>query len=272
MIVERSNRGGRDWRAIAFRVVSGVIVLFVLVLMGGLFGLAAPWGGPGGEPAAAHPEIHRWHSAQWATLMAILLSGSLLAAIRRPRENPVLVQFAVLALIGFFLVATTVTGMEAEMLAFPIMAGLLALTYPAPRTLASFGSDRGMSVPLLALTVVATVVLLPDAWRGIQLQMAGGNEHAALGHWQASTIITLWIVVGGVLAATRGGGWRKMSTIIAIAFLYLGVAALSIPQHDGSWGTMGGIVSILGGVVFAAITQGQAQAHEVEGASVPAAA
>ena len=262
----------RDWRDIAYRIVAVLAVLLALLLFGSLFAILSPWGGPGGEPEAANPEIHRWHSSQWGTLMAILMSGSLLASLRRPRENPVLVQFAVVALLIFFVVGLVVEGFSPDMILFPVIAGLLAATYPNPRALTNFAPAGSMSIPLMALTLVAAVALAPNFFQSVQLQMGHVAEHAELGHWLGSAVLNLWLVLGGVLAATRRGGWRTMGTIVGVAFLYLGVAALSIPAHDGSWGTMGGILSALGGLAFIGTTLYEARSSDAEQVSTPAVA
>lgn len=270
VIVPRA--ASRDWRTIAFRVVAVLVVLLALLLFGGLFSVVAPWGGPGGEPDAMTPEIHRWHSAQWATLMGIFVSGSLLAALRRPRENPALVQFVVLGLIAFFVVPTAVEGFNQEDILFLILVALLVATYPAPRVLRNFAPSQPRSIALLGLTLGAVVLLLPNAWQSLQLQLAGGNEHAELGHWLGSVVLVVWIALAGVLAANRGGGWRALGTITGIALLYLGVAALSVPTHDGSWGTLGGILSILGGVAYIGLTVYETRTAGAEQPSIAARA
>jgi hypothetical protein len=40
--------------------------------------------------------------------------------------------------------------------------------------------------------------------------------------------------------------------ITGLAFLYLGLAALAIPDHDGSWGVTGGVLATLGGLAYLA--------------------
>jgi len=59
----------------------------------------------------------------------------------------------------------------------------------------------------------------------------------------------------GVLAASRGPGWRILATLCSAVWLYLGlVACLVLPHHTGSWGRVGGALAILVGVAFAVTT------------------
>ena len=39
-----------------------------------------------------------------------------------------------------------------------------------------------------------------------------------------------------------------------MVFLYLGVAALALPNHAGSWGVTGGILALIGGMLYIVAT------------------
>ncbi len=55
-------------------------------------------------------------------------------------------------------------------------------------------------------------------------------------------------------------GWRALGIITGVAFLYLGLAALALPQQAGSWGIPGGILSLLAGALFVTVTLREARA------------
>ena len=43
-----------------------------------------------------------------------------------------------------------------------------------------------------------------------------------------------------------------------MVFLYLGVAALALPNHAGSWGVIGGILALIGGLLYIVVTLSEA--------------
>ena len=59
------------------------------------------------------------------------------------------------------------------------------------------------------------------------------------------------LALAGVLAASRGPGWRILRALCSAVWLYLGmVAALVLPHHPGCWGRLGGAAALLVGVGF----------------------
>jgi hypothetical protein len=59
------------------------------------------------------------------------------------------------------------------------------------------------------------------------------------------------LALAGVLAVTRGPGWRILRGLCSAVWLYLGlVAALVLPHHPGSWGRLGGGLALLVGAGF----------------------
>lgn len=59
------------------------------------------------------------------------------------------------------------------------------------------------------------------------------------------------LALAGVLAASRGPGWRVLRVLCSAVWLYLGlVAALVLPHHPGSWGRIGGTAAISVGAGF----------------------
>jgi hypothetical protein len=84
----------------------------------------------------------------------------------------------------------------------------------------------------------------------------GGTDPAARGGWwldyaEHATVLAL----AGVLAASRGPGWRMLRGLCSAVWLYLGlVAALVLPHHPGSWGRIGGAAALMVGVGFGVAT------------------
>src|SRR5690349_11249263 len=90
-----------DWRRILFTLVTGVVTFFLLT---NLFRLTAPWAlmawYPHDDPRQFNPELHRWHEAMWGAVTCILTGGVLLSLLWRPRQNPLLIQYIALVVIG----------------------------------------------------------------------------------------------------------------------------------------------------------------------------
>ena len=106
----------------------------------------------------------------------------------------------------------------------------------------------------LALALAAAPFLLVNAWTNLTLQYTDVSEHALHNHWGGSAALALTLLLAGLLVASRRPGWRPLGVIIGLAYLYLGAAALSIPHHDGSWGLLGGLLALAGGVAYLAAT------------------
>ena len=244
----------RDWRTIVFRGVALLITFFVLGLSGMATNLLAPWALIGPFPASDYtPELHRWHSVDIAALFALLVCGSLLALLPRPRRAPLLAQFILLAL--GIAVAVGVWPFAAEIvIPCVVIAILFIASYPGTRALVTVRGADTSSRPLLALAVLAGLPLLCNAWTDLHLQHTDLSEHAHNFHWTGGGALALTLAVGGFLVASRRPGWRILGTILSLTYLYLGGAALTIPSHDGSWGYAGGALALVGAVGFCGLT------------------
>jgi hypothetical protein len=238
----------RDWRLIIWRIVAGLGALFFLVVLPGLLALLEPWVLIATDRPGYTAEIHRFHEAHWAVINAILYGGCLLGLLRKPREQPLLLQFFVIAMLIWTSAYALVQPIDP--MPFVILAIVIA-AYPAPRALLSFSHEGAPSIPLLVLGALAGVLLLPEAWQLVQIQLAGPiGEHAAEYHWILTAILECMLVAGGLLAATRRPGWKTLGLLVGIAFVYLGAASISLPYYAGTWGILGGALATIGGWAF----------------------
>jgi hypothetical protein len=244
---------GRNWRAIVFPILAGLFGLAGFVVLDGIREGIAPWHlAVDYDPA---PEVHRFQYAQHGATVGILFSGSLLAMLWRPATKPLLLQFYVL---GFLTLTVTYTALTLTPVAiiFATVLTLLAITYPNRAELFSFRGSESMSRPLLGMAAVGAATLLPYAavnlWREID-----GVDAAAYGdsmRWAGSAVLAFGLILAGLLAATRRPGFRELGIILGIDFLFLGAAALKVPDHDGSWGVAGGVLSLIWGAAWIAMT------------------
>ena len=240
------------WRRLAFSTLGAVTVGVLAVGFGAVFALLAPWKIVTVGPTDPHPELHRWHTVQGAAAFGLLFAGSLVALLRRPETKPVVAQFLAA---GAAVFAAAFAFFDAESLAVLALAALVVGLYPRRRLLLAnpWAGPRRVDRPRLALALLSAVLLAPDAARTLRWQIDGaGGEHAELTHWALAFALDLLLVLGGLLAAGRQPGAGALAALVGSAFLYLGVAALAIPDHDGSWGTTGGVLAALGGLTYLA--------------------
>jgi len=238
-----------DWRRIVFTVLGGLVTFFILT---NLFRLAETWAAmawyPHDDPRQLNPELHRWHEAMWGAVTGILEGGALLSLLWRPRENPLLIQFIALNII---FAAPIMLPFEPRLLFVIVMIALVVAAYPAPRALLDFSPDEPLSRPLLVFSLVAAVLLVPymvrlELW---QIQYVGG-EHAIANQWVSDVEHTAFLLIALFLASTKRPGWRTLGILTGAVFIYLGVAALALPNYAGNWGVTGGITALIGGLLY----------------------
>ena len=243
----------KKWRVIVFVIVAGLLAL--LAWYGGIRDLLLlP------DQSGFPSEIHRWHEAQSGAFTALLFGGSLLALLWQPLNKPLLAVFVVLSIALVSLSFATVSGYGFNPLVLAIGAALICIiviAYPMPRALLNFRRDGTLSYPLLVLTILAAVLLAPIIARELNWQIlgiTGQDVHALNYHWLTSVLLALMLILAGSLAATKQAGWQVLGFIAGVAFLYLGSAALLLPDYAGSWGVIGGVLGLLAGLGYLTAT------------------
>ncbi len=242
-----------DWRRLVFSGAVGLAALLLLTA-GAMHGLAAVWARQwvASEPGIHHPEIHLWHDAQFGALVGIMIAGSLLALLWKPRQQPLLAQF--LALSSLLYLVSLASFDPAAALVVGTLLALPLACYPALRNLVDFRRTAPFSRPLLGLALAATALMLPSAWQWLQLQLVDSGEHALANHWITGAALVGVLSLAGFLAATRRPGWQVLAALLGLALLHQGAAALTLPDQPGSLGLSGGIVALIGGLLFIGMT------------------
>jgi hypothetical protein len=241
------------WRTIAYSVLAGLFGLQFTIV--GLVGIAPyPWQPP--DPAT--PWITKWHSAQSAMSVGITIGVLLLATLWRPQKKTGLMQLFVWELfVGVIiqLLRIPYTGFDPSVLVGDVPLVILIALFPAARQLWSLKGEGPLSKPLLILTGIVAVLLLPDLWRNLQWQITGfGGDPAQRYLWLETIFFIIKLITAGFLTAIKRPGWQVLGLLLSVVYLYFGVVAITLPGEIGSWGTVGGILSILGGVAYLALT------------------
>ncbi len=242
-----------DWRRILFSGVAGLVALLLLAF-GSLHGLVAIWvrDWVASEPGIHHPEMHLWHDAQIGALVGIMFVGSLLALAWKPRQQPLVAQF--LGLGSLIYLGTLAPFDPVAALFLGILLAVPLACYPSLRALVNFHQTGQRAGILLGLATVAIAAMLPSAWLWLQLQRLDTGEHATGNHWITGVGLVGVLGLAGLLAATRRPGWPVLGVLVGLAFVHLGAAAVTLPDQPGSWGLSGGVVAIIGGLLFIGAT------------------
>ena len=92
--------------------------------------------------------------------------------------------------------------------------------------------------------------MAPIAWQHFNLQLNNNDQFAEFNRWNSTVDLYIAFIFASLLASTRKPGWKELTILIGIAYLYLGIAAFTVPNLPGSWGILGGILSTIGGIAY----------------------
>ena len=239
----------------------------VIFILGGFFFLESltegllPWitiGCPGCD--ANNPnynvDLFRWFGAIHGAHVGILMTGSLIALLWKPWNKVLLLQFYILAHIIFvavFYIFPSEPNPDAlpfiEIIFF-IPSIILALLYPGKGLWSNMFKGANSHRPLLILTFISALVMAPIAWQHFNFQLNNNDQFTEFNRWNSTVSLYIAFIFTSLLASTRKPGWKELTILIGIAYLYLGVAAFTVPDLPGSWGIIGGILSTIGGVAY----------------------
>lgn len=262
-----------SWKDILFPLVSGAFGL--LLTMGAMADIFLPWFPQSTihDPTVAAPVMHLWHYTQRGMHSLFILALPLLLLVWRPRQSVLLMQFMLVA--DGLMVALILPFRPMDALTVAVALTVLTALYPDVRSLTKMPTLGNLSRPLVGLTVLCSPFLLYESVRLVVWQIQGvGGDHAMVGHWIASATAPLALIAAGLLAATKQPGWRTLGMVVGLSLLYLGAAAIALPNYDGSWGLGGGTISLIAGSAYVLLTGyeacgSKAQARSTRWAAVP---
>ena len=232
-----------SWRVWLFRIVALVVGLLFAT---NLTAAAQPWFPSAPGPPVTLPNLHRW-SIPLAAGIDGISALVLLYFAWRPRQPPLFLQYFALVIVIFIVVTTPFE----RALGIAVIAALPLAAYPWPRQLLVPPWRDGVRWPLLALAVFAGALLLADAWLALQAQIHRTDELARTSADYATNVEhLLGLCAAMLLVASRRPGRIPLVVMLGAELLYLGAVAISVPNAPGSWGTIGGALSVLVGIVY----------------------
>lgn len=253
---------GRNWRGILFGILGVFLVLFLFDAHFWLVAGLAPWAKPetvlgwfgiskarlasGGVYPPGFDPTNAWRLAERAAF-GLMLGGSMAALAFRPRRRPLLLVYFVGTLVVLLVAHVASTGRLTmfSLVFVAIVPGILVVLYPGfPDRLVSLARERHVSFPLVGFGVLLAIAFAFDVWQ----------NSARLWHDFGSPGMDIGLVLAAALAATRAAGWRILSILAGLSLAYVGVAAIALAGTAGSWGVIGGSISVVGGLAFIALT------------------
>jgi hypothetical protein len=226
-----------------FRIVA---VLVGLAFAINLTAAAQPWFPSAPGPPTTHPILEHW-SIPFAATVDAASALVLLYIAWRPRQAPLFLQYFALVVVIFILVTTPFE----PALGVAVIAVLPVAAYPWPRELLVPPWRDGVRWPLLGLAVVGGSLLIVDAWISLDAQIHGTDELARTTAAYATNVEhLLGICVAMLLVTSRRPSRSPLALVLGGELLYLGVVAITVPSAPGSWGTIGGALSVLAGIVY----------------------
>jgi hypothetical protein len=230
-------------RLILFRVVAALAGLFFLVAV--VLAVPAPWVLL--QPEDPNAAQNRWFLTVAGSVDAIAVVV-FFALVQRPRRTLLFVEMSAAAVIA----AAIILPFGLLFAAILAVAVVPLAVYPYWRDARGFSSWwAGVPRAPLVLAGLAGVAMLVTAAMALPREIGGTDAAAQANWWSDYAEHATILAVAGVLAASRGPGWRILRYACAAVWLYLGfVATLILPHHTGSWGHVGGVAAILVGLGF----------------------
>jgi len=221
------------------------VVLGALLAAVALFSLAAVVGLDQGER-----QEHRVHDLASAVQLG-LLGAAMLIQAHVPERKIALTQLAVLTLTALG-TGYALSGQPIALIGLILVALIVGL-HPARDLLLSRGR---FSVLLGILVVAAAVPLTPYALDQAAIQRAGGfGIHWSEYHWASMAALALGLPLAGIAAAGGAPGRRLAAWLVGGASALFGAGSLAFPDQVSSFGSTGGAVAVVGGLLFIAVAE-----------------
>lgn len=254
-------------RLTLMRTVAALYGVFFLVTIPQAI---SPWGALSFGTGVRALPLHRWSSALagWPDLGVAVV---LFYIAWRPLRAPLALQMLALGTVVFLGANLPFVGPTLAVIAIPAI--LVLVLYPKPRDLVNPPWSSGVSWPLLGLGILVSILLLPDAAIAIASQIRNAGVLAANHDWASNGEHLINVSLHAVFAGMSKAGAGVLRVVASAVLVFLGAAAIAVPNDPGSWGTLGGGLAIVVGLAIAAATayewrrSGEPGAHDIPDAA-----
>lgn len=255
---ERSRGRGRA-RRVAFFVWAAILSLLSAITFVGLTVLTV-----GLWLMNRNPSTNPVVDLGFFALGAVIIATGFIVQLRAPERKISCVQQALIGLLALGvagLIGGRVEPLTGSLISLLAVAILVAL-HPARREffkLATRPSPRLAALSILAAipaTAYAAAMLVrarqagPSCFLG---RCAYGDRLAEM------AALATAIVVAGMLAASKPGGWRITAWCVGTAAVIPGSASIVLPELPGALGQGGGAVVVIWGVLFVGVAEWEAR-------------
>jgi hypothetical protein len=193
-------------------------------------------------------------------LGAVIITTGFVVQLWTPEHKIAGVQQAVIGLLALGvagLIGRRVEPLTGSLLSLAASAILVAL-HPARREF--FKIKTHLSPRLGALSILAAFpATVYAAAMLVQARQAGPScflGRCAYGDRFAEVAaLSIAIVVGGMLAASKPGGWKVTAWCVGAAAVIVGLASIVLPEVPGAVGQAGGAAAVAWGVLFVVVAE-----------------
>lgn len=243
--LRESRNGGK--KHIFFTVFAVLFAFGALIALDGAIEAVQPFYATG-----YMPDELRWHGGIHGSLLGIYFGIGLLAMIVRSRSGPAMLQFFI---VGHFVFLSTLAATDWNLYVnkifvtfmFLVICMTLYFCYPQRKEVFRLPKRAEYDRPLLIVAALAALMLLPAIWRTAanEITLPDGEFH-----WGENAALYICMLYAGWLAASRRPGSSLVGIVTGLVYVYLGAASLTISEHEGSFGIIGGIVLIVIGLIY----------------------
>ncbi len=236
-------------RRVAFTVWAALLVLLFGVAFFGLTSLAIGWFADLEGVAGPVTDIG------YGALVGLILTVSLASQLRHPERRIAGLQQAALvvpSLAAGSLLANDSQNAEQLMLLVPAL-GVLWVLHPTRGAL--LRPPTRISPVLAAIALLGAIPLIAYAvgMGAAAQELAGPPHHIQRLSWMASLAVAIELTA--LLAALRTPGWRIAAWSAASSLIVFGATSVLFPAHPAAVGSAWGWGAIVGGLVFATVSE-----------------
>jgi hypothetical protein len=255
-------RGGVSaLRSLAFDLLAGV-----LGVVSAAFGLLSIV-----SALRVERTVHRLHDLGPGIVLAVVMAPAAFALLGARKRSIAGLQQAAAVVIAWTIAGALSRTFDPLFGMFLVLTVLLAVLHPARGRLLALPRRPSLVMGLIAVAAAVPLILYAANQAGLQRWTVQSNPHAAEAHYAGMAEMALAFVLVAFVGASRTDGWRLPAWCAGLAAAAFGAASVGTPYVEGSFGTSGGVIAILGGIAFIAAAAVQSRregrSRRVSGAS-----